>query len=187
MIKNSWAIYYSSTIYAWVTCLVIMHNMLHRQETKKYWELTKTCYLKAVDVFRSSGKPYCQLALVSISNGNAIDVVWYYCMSLAVKHPSTVARDNLKSFYSKLKLNSVKSNNDDPSPISLISQFVESFLNMHKTLMFNDSDDRDCFPDIQSTTTQLGQVIREIATRQDEKTNTALHILKTTITRTTQG
>lgn len=50
--------------------------------------------------------------------------------------------------------------------------------------MFNDSDDRDCFPDIQSITTQLGQVIREIATRQDEKTNTALHILKTTITRT---
>lgn len=53
------------------------------KKCKEYWALAKTCYLKAVDVFRLSGKPYCQLALVSISSGNAIDVVWYYCMRYA--------------------------------------------------------------------------------------------------------
>lgn len=44
------------------------------------WSLSKTCYSKAIEVYRRSGKPYSQLALVSISNGNAMDVVWYYCM-----------------------------------------------------------------------------------------------------------
>lgn len=44
------------------------------------WSLAKTCYSKSIEAYRKSGKPYSQLALVSISNGNAMDVVWYYCM-----------------------------------------------------------------------------------------------------------
>ena len=50
------------------------------KKTTEYWAMAKSCYLKAIDVNRKNGKPYSQLALVSISNGNAIDVVWYYCM-----------------------------------------------------------------------------------------------------------
>jgi hypothetical protein len=50
------------------------------KKTTEYWSLAKSCYLKAIDVYRRNGKPYSQLALVSISNGNAMDVVWYYCM-----------------------------------------------------------------------------------------------------------
>lgn len=50
------------------------------KKTSEYWSLAKSCYLKAIDVYRRNGKPYSQLALVSISNGNAMDVVWYYCM-----------------------------------------------------------------------------------------------------------
>lgn len=50
------------------------------KKTSEYWSLAKSCYLKAIDVYRKNGKPYSQLALVSISNGNAMDVVWYYCM-----------------------------------------------------------------------------------------------------------
>lgn len=45
-----------------------------------YWKLSKECYQKAVDVYRATGKPYSQLALVSLSNGSAIDVAFYYCM-----------------------------------------------------------------------------------------------------------
>lgn len=152
------------------------------KKCKEYWALAKTCYLKAVDVFRLSGKPYCQLALVSISNGNAIDVVWYYCMSLAVKHPSTVARDNLNSFYSKLKLNCDKATNNQ-TPISSISQFVESFLHMHKCIMFNQNEESEGFPAISPITSQLSLVIHNIIANQDEKTHTTLHILKTTLTR----
>jgi hypothetical protein len=44
------------------------------------WKISKTCYQKAVDVYRASGKPYSQLALVSASTGSVIDVVWYYTM-----------------------------------------------------------------------------------------------------------
>lgn len=50
------------------------------KKTSEYWSLAKSCYLKAIDVYRKNGKPYSQLALVSMSNGNAMDVVWYYCM-----------------------------------------------------------------------------------------------------------
>lgn len=50
------------------------------KKTMDYWALAKSCYLKAIDVCRKNGKPYSQLALVSMSNGNAMDVVWYYCM-----------------------------------------------------------------------------------------------------------
>ncbi|CAO3701278.1 unnamed protein product [Rhizopus stolonifer] len=150
---------------------------------REYWELAKTCYLKAIDVLRLSGKPYSQLALVSISNGNAIDVVWYYCMSLAVKMPSTVARDNLNSFYSRLKPNSAKSVTDQ-TPIHLISQFVESFLYMHKFTMFPQTEENEGFPDILPITDKLGQAIHDVAVNQTEKTNTILHILKTTLTRT---
>lgn len=50
------------------------------KKTMDYWALAKTCYLKAIDVYRKNGKPYSQLALVSMSSGNAMDVVWYYCM-----------------------------------------------------------------------------------------------------------
>lgn len=57
------------------------------KNTKKmldYFALAKTCYLKAIDVYRKNGKPYSQLALVSISSGTAMDVVWYYCMRQVV-------------------------------------------------------------------------------------------------------
>lgn len=50
------------------------------KKTAEYWSLAKSCYLKAIDVYRKNGKPYSQLALVSMSNGNAMDVIWYYCM-----------------------------------------------------------------------------------------------------------
>lgn len=50
------------------------------KKMSEYWSLAKSCYLKAIDVYRRNGKPYSQLALISISNGNAMDVVWYYCM-----------------------------------------------------------------------------------------------------------
>jgi hypothetical protein len=54
--------------------------MMAAKKSSEYWSLAKSCYLKAIDVYRKNGKPYSQLALVSISNGNAMDVVWYYCM-----------------------------------------------------------------------------------------------------------
>ncbi|KAG0784577.1 hypothetical protein G6F17_001667 [Rhizopus arrhizus] len=163
------------------------HAQLAMQNKNKkyteYWALAKTCYLKATDVFRLSGKPYCQLALASISNGNAIDVVWYYCMSLAVKFPSSVARDNMNSFYSKLKLDTTKVSGGE-SPIVMISQFVESFLHIHRSIMFNQNEDNESLPAVLPITNQLGQVVHDLVVNQDEKTTTTLHILKTTLTRT---
>ncbi|KAI9254247.1 hypothetical protein BY458DRAFT_558857 [Sporodiniella umbellata] len=150
---------------------------------KEYWSLAKTCYLKAAEVFRLNGKPYSQLALVSMSNGNAIDVVWYYCMSLAVKQPSAVARDNLNSFYLKLKRSTSKAQTGRVD-MDLISQFVESFLHMHKTVMFPESEENEGFPDMQPIVEQLGQAIYSIIKDQNEKTSTVLHILKTMLTRT---
>lgn len=52
----------------------------NKKKAADCWSLAKSCYSKSIEAYRKSGKPYSQLALVSISNGNAIDVVWYYCM-----------------------------------------------------------------------------------------------------------
>lgn len=117
-------------------------NKDSKSSSSNAWHVSKTCYQKAVDVYRASGKPYSQLALISASTGSVIDVVWYYCMSLAMKFPSKLGYDNLKSFYSKVRFMSSQQNNDNDStkPSQLISRFVESFLQMHQIILFQNSD-----------------------------------------------
>ncbi|GAN08050.1 hypothetical protein MAM1_0187d07556 [Mucor ambiguus] len=160
------------------------------KKTMDYWALAKSCYLKAIDVYRKNGKPYCQLALVSMSSGNAMDVVWYYCMSLAVKHPSGVGRDNLKSFYSKIRFSSKPK---DDSLTSMVSQFVECFLHMHRTVMFNQKDS-DEFASTLTVAAQLGEALSTLILTaiEDQGQEEAalpnsllsmLHIIRTTLTR----
>ena len=110
----------------------------NKKENEENWKLAKDCYQKAVDVYRYSGKPYSQLALVSLSSGSAVNVVWYYCMSLAMKHPSTVGRDNLKAFYSKIRFSSPDKTVQSESGTKMISQFIEWFLQTHKQAMFGE-------------------------------------------------
>ncbi|KAI8878948.1 hypothetical protein K501DRAFT_287620 [Backusella circina FSU 941] len=144
------------------------------QQASYYWSLSKSCYSKAVEVYRVSGKPYSQLALVSMSKGSAIDVVWYYCMSLAVKYPSTVGRDNLYSFYGKIRLNpALKTNITEFTAI--ISQFVQAFLYLHKTLMFNEGEETDT----RAVSRQLSLALANASGSQH------FHILRTTLSRTT--
>ena len=118
------------------------NSLTNKKTNDENWRLAKACYQKAIDAYRYSGKPYSQLALVSLSSGSAVDVVWYYCMSLAMKQPSSVGRDNLKAFYSKIRFSSPdKTNNNDnmnESSTKMISQFIESFLQIHKRAMFGD-------------------------------------------------
>lgn len=126
---------------------MVSENKDSKSSSSNAWQVSKTCYQKAVDVYRLSGKPYSQLALISASTGSVIDVVWYYCMSLAMKIPSKLGHDNLKSFYSKVRFmnpssTSQQQNGDDDSnkPSILISRFVESFLQMHQIILFQNSD-----------------------------------------------
>lgn len=52
-----------------------------------------------------------------------------------MKHPSTVGRDNLRAFYSKIRFSTQKEP-DVKSGTKLISHFVESFLQLHRQVMF---------------------------------------------------
>ena len=109
--------------------------------------------------------------------------------SLAVKQPSQVGRDNLKSFYSKIRFNS-KSKSD--SPTGLLSQFVESFLHMHSVVMFNQKDTEE-FTNMLSSANQLGTAISALILTQGKEgddaetisksTSSLLHITRTTLTR----
>ncbi|KAI8336089.1 hypothetical protein BC941DRAFT_354347, partial [Chlamydoabsidia padenii] len=156
------------------------------------WKISKTCYQKAVDVYRSSGKPYSQLALVSASTGSVIDVVWYYTMSLAMKHPSTLGHDNLKSFYSKVRFNTkpLPPPSDQTNPMAksrssqYISHFVESFLQMHHSIVFQKSDS---FPPLSNG---LGLAMTQVITESgldstlEKTTSSVLHVIRSTLTRT---
>ncbi|KAI7898506.1 uncharacterized protein BX663DRAFT_461889 [Cokeromyces recurvatus] len=164
------------------------------KNTKKisdFWSLAKTCYLKAIDVYRKTGKPYSQLALVSISNGNAMEIVWYYCMSLAVKYPSSVGRDNLKSFYSKIRFNSKQQKADTVT--EMVSAFVESFLHMHRTVMFSQKETEEfgtMLPIVNDLGNAFSSLILNTSLEKEEEailsksTMSTLHIIRTTITRT---
>lgn len=110
--------------------------------------------------------------------------------SLAVKHPSSVGRDNLKSFYSKIRFSSKPKDN---SLTSMVSQFVESFLHMHRTVMFNQKDSEE-FASTLSVAAQLGTALYALilSTIEEEQEDEAslsksltsmLHIMRTTLTR----
>ncbi|KAI9490328.1 hypothetical protein BDB00DRAFT_557706 [Zychaea mexicana] len=161
----------------------IHNNKAHGEN----WRLAKSCYQKAIDVYRFSGKPYSQLALVSLSSGSAVDVVWYYCMSLAMKQPSSVGRDNLKAFYSKIRFSSPdnsKAHSNESSSTKMISQFVESFLQIHKQAMFGDPHSIASTPDTLQTV--VARIVSSVA-NQDEinkpETST-VHVLKSMLSRT---
>jgi hypothetical protein len=107
--------------------------------------------------------------------------------SLAVKHPSSVGRDNLKSFYHKIRFNS-KAKNE--SVTGMISQYVESFLHMHRTVMFNQKDSEE-FSSMLPVALQLGTALSTMILAEDKdetslskSTQTTLHIVRTTLTRT---
>lgn len=59
-----------------------------------------------------------------------------------MKYPSSVGRDNLRSFYSKVRFSSQKDAKDqnDESGTKLISRFVEGFLQIHKQAMFEEGE-----------------------------------------------
>jgi hypothetical protein len=104
-----------------------------------------------------------------------------------VKHPSGVGRDNLKSFYSKIRFNSKAK---DESVTGMISQFVESFLHMHRTVMFNQKDSEE-FANMLPIALQLGASFSSMILTEDKdetslskSTQSILHIVRTTLTRT---
>lgn len=111
---------------------------------------------------------------------------------MAVKHPSSVGRDNLKSFYSKIRFNSKpKESNDNVT--SMISQFVESFLHMHRTVMFSQKDSEE-FATMMPRAAQLGTTLSCLISAEDaqnqegeesvsKSTQSLLHIVRTTLTR----
>ncbi|KAI9305637.1 hypothetical protein BJ944DRAFT_287659 [Cunninghamella echinulata] len=165
-------------------------NKDSKSSSSNAWHVSKTCYQKAVDVYRASGKPYSQLALISASTGSVIDVVWYYCMSLAMKFPSKLGYDNLKSFYSKVRFMPSQQNNDNDStkPSQLISRFVESFLQMHQIILFQNSDK---FPPLYNgLELAMEQAINMITNNDSSKsasiksTSSILQIIRSTLTRT---
>ncbi|KAI8582963.1 hypothetical protein K450DRAFT_225671 [Umbelopsis ramanniana AG] len=166
--------------------------------------LAKTMYLKAIDIYRSNGKPYSQLALISINGGSAIDVVWYYCMSLAMKEPAAIAFDNLKSFYSKVRFSStVAESTNSPKSADLraaarkqVARAVEKFLTFQREVMYSNGSSAE-FPSLGSGAASGGseswQVAMEQATRtifqtikeDPDQASSLLKLLRSTLMRVT--
>lgn len=200
------------------TAKVLQHNYICMGDLERYsasiatketpenpadrTSLAKQMYLKAIDIYRSNGKPYSQLALVSINSGSAIDIVWYYCMSMAMKEPATIALENLKSFYAKVRFSSAGSessssrNGDHRSTArKQISKAVEKFLAFQRELMFgNPSTDGD-FPTLKSSMdgteswdSLMEQAVRMVflAVKSDQaQASSLLKLLRSTLMRMT--
>ncbi|ORX42799.1 hypothetical protein DM01DRAFT_1350199 [Hesseltinella vesiculosa] len=140
------------------------------------WAVSKASYQKAADVYRANGKPYSQLALISASVGSVIDVVCYYCMSMATKHPSNVGRDNLRSFYGKIRFASTGLPLTTWKPLQYVSHFVDAFLQMHQSIFFNHSDSYPAFSNGLSTAMTM-------AMTSLDKHDPLFQILRSTLTR----
>lgn len=126
-----------------------------------------------------------------------------------MKHPSTVGRDNLRAFYSKIRFSTQKEP-DVKSGTKLISHFVESFLQLHRQVMFGGEELRyglfildhkeklnsDVYnSSLNVPASLLDTVISNViatATAEDESSDdipkvisSTLHVLKNMLTRTT--
>lgn len=126
-----------------------------------------------------------------------------------MKHPSTVGRDNLRAFYSKIRFSTQKEP-DVKSGTKLISHFVESFLQLHRQVMFggeelryglfildhNEKLNNDVYnSSLNVPASLLDTVISNViatATAEDESSDdipkvisSTLHVLKNMLTRTT--
>ncbi|CAG8809149.1 11587_t:CDS:2, partial [Racocetra persica] len=82
-------------------CLIRLGDFARYRETlfgsdMRRWEFSKQFYMKAARVYCEDGKAQAQLALLSMLRDNDLDVVYWYCFSLATKQPPGISADNLK-------------------------------------------------------------------------------------------
>ncbi len=66
-------------------------------EARKYYTLAQM-------LLPASGKPHCQLAIVSHTLHDAVDVVYRYCRGLLSEEPAPIAKDNLLQVLEKYRL-----------------------------------------------------------------------------------
>lgn len=202
------------------TAKVLQHNYIFMGDLERYnagitsndqaetlaqrSNLAKHMYLKAIDIYRSNGKPYSQLALLSINGGSAIDIVWYYCMSMAMKEPAVIAQENLKSFYAKVRFSSMgsestssKSGDRRVAARKQVAKAVEKFLAFQRGLMFgNITTNTGDFPSLATPTADslesweitMEQAVRtvfEISKVNGDQASSLLKLLRSTLMRMT--
>ncbi|CAI2349731.1 unnamed protein product [Caenorhabditis sp. 36 PRJEB53466] len=78
-----------------LTSLGDLHRYKCLIEGSENYEVSKSCYLKAAQLWPSSGHPYNQLGVVVYYSKRVIDEFFYLTRALACSHPYEVARDRL--------------------------------------------------------------------------------------------
>ncbi|KAK9760169.1 hypothetical protein K7432_016091, partial [Basidiobolus ranarum] len=98
------------------------------------WTLSREFYAQAVRVYPDSGKPHGQLALLATYSGNHMEAVYWNCLSLVTKYPSTIAKNNLQTLYSNISKSTAANQTNDE-----FNRFVRLFLKLQSRLLLCNS------------------------------------------------
>ncbi|RIB24677.1 hypothetical protein C2G38_2069411 [Gigaspora rosea] len=125
-------------------CLIRLGDFARYRETllgvdEKRWEFSKQFYMKAARIYCEDGKAQAQLALLSMLRDNDLDVVYWYCFSLATKQPPGISADNLKVFYTKFSQR-IRQDNLNTNVLSGTRDFERKFLTIHRYLFEKDAE-----------------------------------------------
>ncbi|CAG8546926.1 1630_t:CDS:10 [Acaulospora morrowiae] len=125
-------------------CLIHLGDFARYREmiyetNDRRWEFSRQFYAKAARVHCDNGKAQAQLALLSALRDNDIDVVYWYCFSLATKQPPNKSVDNLKVFYTKFAQR-IPLSDFSVNDTQDIDSFIKRFLVIHRYLFEEDVD-----------------------------------------------
>ncbi|XP_035685493.1 protein SMG7-like [Branchiostoma floridae] len=88
------------------SCLYIcQHCLVHLGDIARYrnqLSQAESFYRHAAQLVPYNGQPYNQMAILAASRAEQLPMVFYYCRSIAVKHPFPAAATNLNKTFSKL-------------------------------------------------------------------------------------
>ncbi|ORX87350.1 hypothetical protein K493DRAFT_341501 [Basidiobolus meristosporus CBS 931.73] len=138
-------------------CLTYLGDLSRYQEDStekeiKDWSLARDFYAQAVRVYPDSGRPHGQLALLATYSGNHIEAIYWNCLSLVTKYPSSIARSNLQTLYATV------TKATDNTSFDGFERFTTLFVKLQARLLFSNSSEEP----IQDLETQVTDYLEKL-------------------------
>ncbi|TPX63158.1 hypothetical protein SpCBS45565_g06822 [Spizellomyces sp. 'palustris'] len=110
------------------------YREIHSLNNGKNWQSPRYHYLKAIRINPDIGKPYSQLAIVASYTRSDLEVIYWYCLSLANLNPHSVTKENITAFYNSQETKAMLQSSEPQSPRSPLQQATTDFLTFHRQI-----------------------------------------------------
>ncbi|KAI8995163.1 hypothetical protein BC832DRAFT_596061 [Gaertneriomyces semiglobifer] len=107
------------------------YREIYATEERKQWRIPRWYYQKAIRLNPDVGMPMAQLAIVASQVGNHLEVMYWYCLSLASTTPHQFTKENMSAFYNNRESRLQRQSISDEA-MSPLQQMVEHVLSFHR-------------------------------------------------------